>query len=275
MTHFRTAIRAGAVALLKEATAAEERVFDSLLSNLNPAQLPAVKVYTTDDQGGVRELGGSAGSGGAQNRSVTLIIECVIANHDDDEDDSDFAARIDDLSGEVEAAIEADPTLGGVCADAAFEGASIAPSVEGDVPTYLATLTYRVAAMNKGDQLAGGRLGVVTVDGVAIGRLRAWSIDTNAEPADVTSAAHEWAQVSNKVVGRWSAELAMTLDDDDEGQALLGLKFIRDFVFCPQGQGAGKPAYGGGAAISAVNESVSDTGEIIRTVTITGNGSLT
>ncbi|WP_395077276.1 hypothetical protein, partial [Hyphococcus sp.] len=90
MTHFRTAIRAAAVALLKEATAAEERVFDSRLDVLGKNNLPAIKVYTSEDAGGVRELGAD----GAQSRSVTMIIECVIANHDDDEDDADFAARI-------------------------------------------------------------------------------------------------------------------------------------------------------------------------------------
>jgi hypothetical protein len=268
VTHIRTLVRQAAVAQLRAAeTAARERVFDSRLTDLREADLPAGKVYTTDDAGGARELGPD----GAQQRALTLIIEWVIARNSN-ESDADFAARIDALAAEGEAAIEADPTLGGVCADAELENASVGPSAEGAVDTYLATQSYRVTAMNKGDQLIGGRLSVVTVDGVPIERLRGWGIETAAEPADVTNSQSQWGETKANVPARWSATLTMTLDDDDPGQQLLGPKFGRSFVFDPRGLGG--PSYTGDAFISGVSEDVTEDGDVLRTVTITGNGKI-
>ena len=270
MTHIRTIARRAAVATLRAAeTRSGDRVHDSRADSFDDGDLPALSVYTLDDVAVGRELGAI----GAQRRSLALTVEAAIVNLED-ADIEVKTAELDDFCEEVEAAFEDDPTLGGAVANVEFEAVTIGPSKEGSTPLLLATITFRVEAWSKGAQLASGRLAVVTADGVAVGRLRSWSISENGEPVETTSAASAWGVFKNNFVGRWTATMDMTLDDDDEGQALLALKASRAFVFYPRGTASGQPSYAGAAIVAAVESAVSEDGDVIRTVTVTGNGSI-
>ncbi|WP_395077132.1 hypothetical protein, partial [Hyphococcus sp.] len=141
-----------------------------------------------------------------------------------------------------------------------------------DLATYLATLSYRVEAWNVGVQLPGGRLAVVKADTVAIGRLRSWSVEIGGEIVDATHSLDEWRRFTPSEVASWSATLVMTLDDSDAGQALLAAQSVHEFEIYPRGEAGG--AWVGGAIVASIDEGVTDGGDVVRTVTISGNAGL-
>lgn len=109
MAHPRKLIRQAVVTLLSGATAADARVFKAREVSFKQSELPAVAVYTPDEEvettrsTAPREL----------ERTLQLVVEGVTESGSP----SDVDDAADDLSEEIEAALDADPTLGGTATD--------------------------------------------------------------------------------------------------------------------------------------------------------------
>lgn len=109
MAHPRTLIRHAVVAQLTGATAAGARVFKARVVPFKQSELPAVAVYTPDE-----EVETSRSSAPRElERSLQLVIEGVTeSGAPSDVDDS-----ADELALEIEAAIDSDTTLNGTATD--------------------------------------------------------------------------------------------------------------------------------------------------------------
>lgn len=109
MAHPRKLIRQAVVTQLTGVTSAEARVFKARTVPFKQAELPALAVYTPDEEvettrsTAPREL----------ERTLQLVVEGVTASGSP----SDVDDTADDLSAQVEAALDADTTLNGTATD--------------------------------------------------------------------------------------------------------------------------------------------------------------
>lgn len=106
LTHPRQLIREKVASLLVDATNAGKRVWPSRVRHLAAKRLPAIGVYTMDEESGAADS-----SALTYERTVTVRVE-IIATADDSLDDV-----LDTLSAQVEAVLLAEPTWGGVAGD--------------------------------------------------------------------------------------------------------------------------------------------------------------
>lgn len=268
MMHIRAQLRAAAAAALRGLPQTRDNVYKTRLAALTARQLPALKIYTiseTDE----RE---TQGENGEIARSVELSIECVAAAADDIDD------LLDQIAFEVEGRIAEDPTFGGLAADCGLESVQFAPDWEGEIPAGVMTLTYRAmlktsasdASANRA--LKSGRFASAAADGAPIGRLRSFDIEASGGITDITDSESGWAETGAFASPRWTATLVLTADPADPGQARLAMQSRNLFVFHPRG--AGEWSLSGYGIVSGVADAIDDSGEIIRTITITGDGSL-
>jgi hypothetical protein len=109
VAHPRKLIRQAAVARLTGATAAGARVFKARVVPFKQSELPAVAVYTPEEE--VEATRSSAPR--ELERTLQLVVEAVTKSGSP----SDVDDTADDLSLEIEAAIDVDPTLGGAATD--------------------------------------------------------------------------------------------------------------------------------------------------------------
>lgn len=268
-SHIRQRVRAGAHARFVGRTFAGDRVYVNRLRALGPENLDAIKLYTPEDSGGRRALG----KGGAQSRGISLRVECVVADMGED----NAIDRADMLAAEVEALVEEDPTLGGAVADTEFEGAQLTEDSEGKTPVVTIVLLFRVTAFSSGAQIPGGRLGALVVGdapGVAVGRLLSWEAQVEGEPPATAHSMSDWVTRGDRFLKDWTATFTMIRDDADDGQGLLTVRAKRRIRIFPRGTEQGAPELSGEAIVVSVGEGFDEAGEAVRTVIVSGNGSL-
>jgi len=136
MAHPRQEIRHAVATQLTGATAAGTRVFRTRVLPYKRVELPALAVYTPTETVNVdvdtapREL----------ERSPELVIEgAVKAAGSENVDDA-----LDAMALEIENALHADPTFGGVAADAVLSSTELDIIEDGDTLVGLVKLTYKV-----------------------------------------------------------------------------------------------------------------------------------
>ena len=134
MTHARTQIRQAVVNLLKDNTAAGNRVYASRVYALDDAKLPALLVFTPQESMGNPTMQRPR----TQQRSLSLMIEGYVKAR------GDIDAEADALALEVEQIIGADPTLGGLVKDVMLDTTSTQLSGEGEKPVAIISLTFAV-----------------------------------------------------------------------------------------------------------------------------------
>lgn len=133
--HERQAIRDEIVARLIAAdTAAEGRVVKSRSSPLKLDQLPMISVYNEIEP--IRE-GSEKGSDGLERLFEVTIVGWTHASSDSDVDDD-----LDDLALEIEAAIDADPTLDRNSSSAHLVNTQFGIDMKGERPMGAVSLTY-------------------------------------------------------------------------------------------------------------------------------------
>ncbi|MFQ5510158.1 MAG: hypothetical protein ACE5FN_12620 [Leptospirillia bacterium] len=142
MPHVRTQIRnAVAVALTGLATTGP-RVHPSRLWPLQQTDLPALLVYTTSDQADYERS--TIGRPRLLWRDLELVVEARASG----------AAGLDDtldrIEAEVTAALNLDPTLGGLSKDIDFAGAEIDLD-QAETPVGTNRMTFRVAYRHRED----------------------------------------------------------------------------------------------------------------------------
>ncbi len=100
--HVRKQIRDYIAALLADLTTTETRVFTNRVHSMNQKSLPGLIVYTVEEE--VEEVA----IGGILNRVLDVAVEAYVATSGNIDDD------LDRIAAEVETAIGADITIGGL-----------------------------------------------------------------------------------------------------------------------------------------------------------------
>ncbi len=132
MSHARTQIRQAVVNLLKDQTAAGNRVYESRVYPLDDPKLPALLVFTPQESMGNPTMQRPR----TQQRQLQLVIEGYLKARGDIDSDADALAL------EVEQLIGADPTIGGLVKDAMLDVTTTQLSGEGEKPVAIVSLTF-------------------------------------------------------------------------------------------------------------------------------------
>lgn len=137
MTHPRTQIRRAFVERLTDATAAEERVFSGRLMPIEEPELPAIVVHTRDAEE-IQDRSASGWNGYEQRRCIVSVI-CVAQSFDDIDE------QLDDMAGQVEAALQSWTIPGFESSDAELlDTKSEDPEFDGSLATGATMLRYVV-----------------------------------------------------------------------------------------------------------------------------------
>lgn len=133
--HQRKVIRHKVAALLKGSTDAGDRVYASRVLPYRKLQLPAISVYTLDDDvtadsitTAPREL----------TRELSLVIECWVAAAENTDD------SLDDIARQVESVMHADPYLAGDAADSILNTTTMEVLEESERRLGFVSLAYQV-----------------------------------------------------------------------------------------------------------------------------------
>jgi hypothetical protein len=134
MSHVRTQIRNAVVGLLDSLATTGDRAYSARLSPIAQDQLPALNIFVDDESIELQTIHDPA----MLSRSVTIRIDCLSALADGLDDD------LDQIALEVEDAIAADVTLGGLLNGAMIPGGiEVDRSGDGAVPIGRLTLVYQ------------------------------------------------------------------------------------------------------------------------------------
>lgn len=137
--HVKQLIREAAAAALTGLTTSGARVFKSRLTPLAESELPALRITTNDEQVV------PASVGGLRDRTLELNVECVARQ----------SASLDDLLNtmekEVEMALAANYTLGGLVKSVELTGSKVEMSAESDMPTGQAIMSFEVNYFTNSD----------------------------------------------------------------------------------------------------------------------------
>lgn len=134
MTHVRKKIRDNVSSALSEGvTLVQSRVYPTRVFAIDGAKLPCVAVYTTSETSDIRTMGQKTLS-----RSVSVVAEVYIRVTGSFDDDADA------IAAQIEAAIAADTTIGGMAKDAILTSTEIDFSGDAEAPIGVARLTYSV-----------------------------------------------------------------------------------------------------------------------------------
>jgi len=126
MPHVRTAIRDDLITTLTGLTTTGARVYPSRVYPIQSSALPGLVIYTKSESADYATM--TMGSGRTILRTLTAAIEAYVkgvTGYDDD---------IDDITAEVEVALAADPSLGGLAKDTRLISIEVEYSGEGDQP---------------------------------------------------------------------------------------------------------------------------------------------
>ena len=139
MAHARKQIRdAVGAALIAAATVAGARVHLSRVYPLQAANLPALRIYTTDEASETDER--TMGADPQMLRKQLLIVEGVLKQTADIDD------AMDELAAEVEIAL-AENMLGDLIKDIVIAGTNLDINADGEQPVGVVTMSYEVLYM--------------------------------------------------------------------------------------------------------------------------------
>jgi len=132
MTHIRQQIRESLATVISGLTTTGENVYQSRVYPYDI--LPCLSVYTKEETAEYDSLSFPRSS----RRELLLTIE-IRAKESTDVDD-----KIDQISAEVEAAVSADITLGGISKDIQYQGIDIQLEGGTNQPTALGIMNYNI-----------------------------------------------------------------------------------------------------------------------------------
>src|SRR5262245_53101640 len=114
MAHPRTLLRQAVIALLTNATSAGARVFDTQIDPYRKSKLPALSVFALNETI-------DPDSKETSPRELFRICSVEIVGFVRGTDEAAVATAMDDLSAQIEAAMDADPYIGGAAGDSVLE----------------------------------------------------------------------------------------------------------------------------------------------------------
>lgn len=132
--HVRKQIRAAAATALTGLATTSTRVYDSRVYPMQDENLPGLRVFTPSESSQPLEMGRTR----ARARNLILVVEaCVKAN-------TSYADTADLITKEVETALDADNTLGGLCKMIEPVGYEEILSGEGEHPIVVGRMRFEV-----------------------------------------------------------------------------------------------------------------------------------
>jgi hypothetical protein len=134
MSHVRQQIREAAATKVTGLTTTGTRVYQSRVFPMSSGNLPGLIVYTKSESS---ELDGMTIPRPTY-RSLSLVVEAYVKAT------ADFDDEIDTISQEVEEALAADVTLGGLSRDVYLSSFEVDYSGDGEQPVAVATMTFTV-----------------------------------------------------------------------------------------------------------------------------------
>lgn len=138
MAHVRKQIRDQFVTLLTAgATLVSSRVYATRVYPLTQAKLPAITVTIGSESSGLMTMGATMGS-----KSLDRTVDIAVSVYENATASLDSA--IDAIAVQIEEAIGADFTLGGIAKESVLTSTSIDFSGETEQPVGIATLTFSV-----------------------------------------------------------------------------------------------------------------------------------
>ena len=138
MSHVRKQIRDQFVTLLTAGvTLVSSRVYATRVYPLTQAKLPAITVTIGSESSGLMTMGATMGS-----KSMDRTVEIAVSVYENATASLDSA--IDAIAVQIEEAIGADFTLGGIAKESVLTSTSIDFSGETEQPVGIATLTFSV-----------------------------------------------------------------------------------------------------------------------------------
>jgi hypothetical protein len=138
MPHVRKQIRDQFVTLLTAGvTLVSSRVYATRVYPLTQAKLPAITVTIASESSGLMTMGATMGS-----KSMDRTVEIAVSVYENATASLDSA--IDAIAVQIEEAIGADFTLGGIAKESVLTSTSIDFSGETEQPVGIATLTFSV-----------------------------------------------------------------------------------------------------------------------------------
>ena len=135
MAHARQQIRGAAATALTGLATTGSNVFKSRVHELAQDELDALRIYTRNEPD-VETL--QLTDPAEQRRDLELVVEGVTRATDDMDD------TLDDIAEEVEVALAADITLGGLVHSVYIDSTEIEMSAEGDQPVGVVRMTFAV-----------------------------------------------------------------------------------------------------------------------------------
>lgn len=141
--HARRRIVLAAVAALTGLPSTGARVHAGRAAPAPVASTPYLLVYARQEQSASATM---RGPGRKLQRELTLAVEAVTASADDDD------ALADTIALEVEAALAANPTLGGVCGDLYLASTALDARHEGESRTGRVRLEFTVTYFTAADR---------------------------------------------------------------------------------------------------------------------------
>lgn len=147
MAHVRKQIRDQFVSTLTSAvTLVSSRVYATRFYPLTQAKLPAITIITNQEASDLLTMGA-----GASSRSMVRNVDVVVSVYENATASLDNA--IDAIATQIEEAIGADYTLGGIAKKSVLTSTSIDFSGETEQPVGIATLTFTVQYVTSQDDV--------------------------------------------------------------------------------------------------------------------------
>jgi hypothetical protein len=134
MAHVRKQIRSAMVTALTGLTTTGSNVFESRVYDLASAKLPAIAVYSVNENLAYQSIG----SNRLQLRSSIFGVEIYVKSA------SGYDATLDQITVEVEEALYANRTFGGLAQDMKVMSLNTEVSDQGDMPIIYGTLEVEI-----------------------------------------------------------------------------------------------------------------------------------
>ena len=135
MAHLVAQIVGAAVTTLTGLATTGDKVFDNLFGTFQEEDLPALRVYEGAEAVEAVDIHADP----LLERTMDLIVECTAKASTED-----VSSLVRSMREEVEVAIAADDTLGGLAASCLLAGYDPEVDLEADLPILIGRMTFRV-----------------------------------------------------------------------------------------------------------------------------------
>ncbi len=138
--HLRTQLINKLVEILQDKTLAEARVFSNRLRNMLESEMPAILIYTNNEDANRDGTGRPA----KQRRELNINLD-IYANTIEDDAEADLDNTLNTIASQVEQILAVNHTLEGLSNDIKYTGMEINLNSEGEKPFGILRMNYTIS----------------------------------------------------------------------------------------------------------------------------------